>query len=44
VMIARAALRDPSWPQRAAHTLGVEVAWPKQYERGAWPGEARARP
>jgi 2,4-dienoyl-CoA reductase-like NADH-dependent reductase (Old Yellow Enzyme family) len=42
VMIARAALRDPSWPQRAAHALGVEVAWPKQYERGAWPSEARA--
>ncbi|MCU1689147.1 MAG: NADH:flavin oxidoreductase [Jatrophihabitantaceae bacterium] len=42
VMIARAALRDPSWPQRAAHELGVAVAWPPQYERGSWPSEARA--
>lgn len=26
VMIGRAALRDPSWPLRAAHELGVELA------------------
>lgn len=41
VMIARAALRDPSWPQRAAHQLGAQVSWAPQYERGAWPSEAR---
>jgi 2,4-dienoyl-CoA reductase-like NADH-dependent reductase (Old Yellow Enzyme family) len=36
VLLARAVLRDPMWPLRAAHDLGVEVGWPKQYERGAW--------
>lgn len=35
VMIGRAELRDPMWPLRAAHELGVEVDyWPKQYKRG----------
>lgn len=37
ILIARASLRDPYWPLRAAHELGVEVAWPNQYERGKWP-------
>jgi len=36
VMLARASLRDPYWPRRAAHELGVDQPWPKQYERGAW--------
>lgn len=36
VMLARASLRDPYWPRRAAHELGVELPWPAQYERGAW--------
>jgi 2,4-dienoyl-CoA reductase-like NADH-dependent reductase (Old Yellow Enzyme family) len=36
VLLARAVLRDPMWPLRAAHELGVEVEWPRQYERGAW--------
>ena len=42
VMIARAALRDPMWPLRAAHELRVPLppdgpaAWQPQYERGAW--------
>jgi 2,4-dienoyl-CoA reductase-like NADH-dependent reductase (Old Yellow Enzyme family) len=36
VLLARAVLRDPMWPLRAAHELGVEVAWPSQYERAAW--------
>ncbi|MFM6980304.1 MAG: NADH:flavin oxidoreductase/NADH oxidase [Micrococcales bacterium] len=35
VMIGRAALRDPMWPLRAAHELGVELDyWPPQYKRG----------
>jgi 2,4-dienoyl-CoA reductase-like NADH-dependent reductase (Old Yellow Enzyme family) len=35
VLIGRAELRDPMWPLRAAHELGVEVTyWPKQYSRG----------
>lgn len=37
VSIARLALRDPYWPLRAAHELGVEVTWPRQYERGQFP-------
>ena len=38
VMVARAALRDPMWPLRAAAELAVpgEVAWPSQYLRGTW--------
>ncbi len=37
ILIGRASLRDPYWPLRAAAELGVEVAWPNQYERGKWP-------
>lgn len=38
VMIGRAGLRDPMWPLRAAHELGVEVDyWPAQYQRGKFP-------
>jgi 2,4-dienoyl-CoA reductase-like NADH-dependent reductase (Old Yellow Enzyme family) len=33
VVLARALLRDPYWPLRAADELGVEVPWPVQYER-----------
>jgi 2,4-dienoyl-CoA reductase-like NADH-dependent reductase (Old Yellow Enzyme family) len=33
VFIAREFLRDPYWPLHAARTLGVDVPWPKQYER-----------
>ena len=33
VLLARALLREPSWPQRAAFELGDEIAWPPQYER-----------
>jgi len=39
VMLARAALREPAWPLRAAHKLGLdprEAPYPKQYVRGAW--------
>jgi 2,4-dienoyl-CoA reductase-like NADH-dependent reductase (Old Yellow Enzyme family) len=33
VLMARALLRDPYWPLRAARKLGADVAWPKQYLR-----------
>jgi len=36
VMLARAALRDPYWPRRAASELGIRLDWPPPYERGAW--------
>ena len=35
VFLARQMLRDPHWPLRAAHELGVDVAWPPQYLRAA---------
>jgi 2,4-dienoyl-CoA reductase-like NADH-dependent reductase (Old Yellow Enzyme family) len=37
VMLARELLRDPHWPLRAAHELGVELDyWPGQYLRARW--------
>lgn len=39
VMLGREALRDPHWPLRAQHELGVDpvsTPWPVQYERAAW--------
>jgi 2,4-dienoyl-CoA reductase-like NADH-dependent reductase (Old Yellow Enzyme family) len=36
VIMAREFLRDPYFPLRAAHELGVEVKWPVQYERAKW--------
>lgn len=33
VLLARELLRDPYWPLHAARALGVDVAWPPQYER-----------
>lgn len=39
VLLGRVALREPAWPQRAAHELGVErvrAGYPDQYARGAW--------
>ncbi len=39
VFLARAALREPGWPLRAAHELGVPAAdapYPPQYLRGVW--------
>jgi 2,4-dienoyl-CoA reductase-like NADH-dependent reductase (Old Yellow Enzyme family) len=33
VLLARELLRDPHWPLRAARELGVDVPWPKPYER-----------
>lgn len=38
ISIGRVSLRDPYWPLRAAHELGVDVDyWPRQYVRGKWP-------
>lgn len=37
IMIARASLRDPYWPLRAAAELGADIDWPVQYSRGKWP-------
>ena len=37
ILIARASLRDPYWPLRAAHELGAKIDyWPKQYTAGKW--------
>jgi 2,4-dienoyl-CoA reductase-like NADH-dependent reductase (Old Yellow Enzyme family) len=37
VMLAREMLRDPHFPLRAAHELGVELDyWPPQYLRARW--------
>ncbi|WP_395727224.1 NADH:flavin oxidoreductase/NADH oxidase [Nakamurella sp.] len=39
VLLARAALREPAWPLRAAHELGLprdRAPYPPQYLRGAW--------
>ena len=33
VLLARALLRDPYWPLRAAKALGADVEWPVQYLR-----------
>ena len=33
VALARELLRDPHWPQRAAHELGTEIDVPSQYAR-----------
>lgn len=36
VMLGRAVMRDPHWPLRAAHELGVPAdLWPPQYRRAA---------
>ncbi|KAI1431105.1 NADPH dehydrogenase [Xylaria sp. CBS 124048] len=36
VLLARQLLREPEFPLRSAHQLGVEVAWPNQYHRAHW--------
>ena len=36
VLLARALLRDPHWPLRAARELGAELSWPPQYDRARW--------
>ena len=38
VMLGREMMRDPHFPLRAAHELGVELDyWPPQYLRARWP-------
>ena len=48
ISLARAMLFNPRWPQHAAVALGVEVAYPPQYERASprlWrPGRTMGRP
>lgn len=36
IALGRVLLRDPQWPLRAAHELGVAVDWPPQLVRGRW--------
>ena len=38
VLLGREGLRDPFWPLRAAHELGVPTtpAWQPQYTRATW--------
>jgi 2,4-dienoyl-CoA reductase-like NADH-dependent reductase (Old Yellow Enzyme family) len=31
ILLGRALLREPTWPQRAAAELGDDIAWPPQY-------------
>lgn len=33
VLLGRELLRHPRWPLQAAHDLGADVPWPRQYER-----------
>jgi 2,4-dienoyl-CoA reductase-like NADH-dependent reductase (Old Yellow Enzyme family) len=33
VLLARGFLRDPYWPLHAARALGIDLPWPKPYER-----------
>jgi 2,4-dienoyl-CoA reductase-like NADH-dependent reductase (Old Yellow Enzyme family) len=33
VLLARELLRDPYWPNHAAQQLGIDIEWPKQYQR-----------
>ena len=42
VLLARAILRDPYWPLRAAEALGHPMDWPAQYLRSA-PPDAQPR-
>ncbi|KAI0404927.1 NADPH dehydrogenase [Xylaria palmicola] len=41
VLVARQLLREPEFPLRAAHQLGVPVKWPNQYHRAGWAKNAR---
>ncbi|KAI1328284.1 NADPH dehydrogenase [Xylariaceae sp. FL0255] len=41
VLAARQYLREPEFPLRVAHQLGVEVKWPVQYHRGGWRKDAK---
>jgi 2,4-dienoyl-CoA reductase-like NADH-dependent reductase (Old Yellow Enzyme family) len=41
VLAARQFLREPEFPLRVAHQLGVEVKWPIQYHRAGWAKNAK---
>ncbi|KAI1636575.1 NADPH dehydrogenase [Biscogniauxia mediterranea] len=41
VLVARQFLREPEFPLRVAHQLGVAVKWPIQYHRAGWPQNAK---
>ncbi|KAI3331917.1 NADPH dehydrogenase [Xylariaceae sp. AK1471] len=41
VLMARQFLREPEFPLRVAHQLGVDVKWPNQYHRAGWPKNAK---
>jgi 2,4-dienoyl-CoA reductase-like NADH-dependent reductase (Old Yellow Enzyme family) len=43
IMVGRALLQDPHWPQRAAYALGEDIYWPNQYLRvkPTWPNPNR---
>ena len=34
ILLGRALLREPTWPQRAAFELGDDLPWPPQYRAG----------
>ena len=36
VALGRVLLREPYWPLRAAHELGIEVDWPPSYTQGGF--------
>lgn len=36
VFVGRQLLREPEFPLRVAHQLGVDVSWPNQYHRALW--------
>jgi 2,4-dienoyl-CoA reductase-like NADH-dependent reductase (Old Yellow Enzyme family) len=33
VLVARQFMREPEWVLKVAHQLGVDVAWPSQFDR-----------
>lgn len=37
ILVGRQFLREPEWVLRVAHTLGVDVAWPSQFDRVRFP-------
>ncbi|KAI0596250.1 NADH:flavin oxidoreductase/NADH oxidase [Biscogniauxia sp. FL1348] len=41
VLVGRQFLREPEFPLRVAHQLGVAVKWPIQYHRAGWPKDAK---
>ena len=44
ILLGRALLREPTWPQRAAFELGDEIAWPPQYRAGRRTGTVTSIP